>query len=115
MSDDITFDVVTTVPLYIGSDWIADIDVVALVRAWDEDGERDWEVTDWRYTAEDGSHRSLYAHQDTLSLKHQIWLACKAYEKTDSFAEQACDATLDHMGPLPDPMDGHRLTQRDFL
>lgn len=115
MSDDFTFERLTTVELTIAGDFIAEFDAVALIRAYTEFGEWSWDVTDWRYECEDKSHKSLHSPNGTNPLKVCLYDACKVHEASESFRRYIGDELSDYVGPISSSDDEHRLSQSAFL
>ncbi len=116
MHDDFTFDLETTVPLMLDyKDELATCDVIAEIRVVTEMGDRWWEVTNWRYRAGDGTHKSLNPYQNTTSPKAWLWACCEAHAKDDFFKQCVEDEIVSKCGRLPDENAEHRLTQRDLV
>lgn len=107
-----TFDIWTTVALTIDGNFLTEFDGLAQITT-DLDG--NWQVTDWKYEAEDTSHRSLYSQNGSHPLKTVLWAACKAHESDDGFRQRVDEEVNDHVGPLPSLNDEHRLGLRELL
>lgn len=111
MSDH-SFEIWTTVDLSIDGNFLTEFDALAQVTT---DLEGNWQITDWKYEAEDGSRRSLYSQNGSHPLKVALWAACKAHESEEGFRQRVDEEVIDYVGPLPSLDDEHRLPQSAFL
>lgn len=107
-----TFDIWATVDLTLDGNWLTEFDALAQITT-DRDG--NWQVTDWKYEAEDKSRHSLFSQNGTHPLKLVLWAACKAHESDEGFCQRVDDEVHDYVGPLPSFNDEHRLGLRDFV